>query len=43
MAQVISNSEYIELGQIEKLIAATTNPRDKAFISLLSGLWKQSR
>ena len=36
MAQVILTSEYVEPGQIEKLIAATTNPRDKAFISLLA-------
>lgn len=27
---------YLESGQIEKLIAATTNPRDKAFIGLLA-------
>jgi integrase/recombinase XerD len=34
MAQVTSN--YLELGQIEKLINACSNPRDRAFIALLA-------
>jgi len=36
MTQVTSNGEYIEPGQIEKLINACSNPRDKAFIALLA-------
>jgi len=36
MAQVILTSEYVEPGQIEKLISACSNPRDRAFIALLA-------
>jgi len=36
MAQVTFNGEYIEPGQIEKLINACSNPRDRAFIALLA-------
>ena len=36
MTQVTSNSEYVEPRQIEKLINACSNPRDKAFIVLLA-------
>ena len=34
MTQV--NSDYVEPGRIEKLISACSNPRDKAFVSLLA-------
>jgi len=34
MTQVTSTGEYVEPGQIEKLISACSNPRDRAFISL---------
>jgi len=36
MTQVTSDGEYIEPGQIERLINACNNPRDKAFISTLA-------
>jgi len=36
MAQVILTGEYVEPGQIEKLISACSNPRDRAFIALLA-------
>ena len=36
MTQVTSNGEYIEPGQIEKLISACSNPRNEAFIALLA-------
>ncbi len=36
MTQVTAVGEYVELGQIEKLISACSNPRDKAFIALLA-------
>lgn len=36
MTQVTTVGEYVELGQIEKLISACSNPRDKAFIALLA-------
>ena len=36
MTQVTAIGEYVELGQIEKLISACSNPRDKAFIALLA-------
>jgi len=32
----VNASEYVELGQIERLINACNNPRDKAFIALLA-------
>jgi len=32
----INGNEYVEIGQIEKLISACSNPRDKAFIALLA-------
>jgi len=31
-----ATSDYLELGQIEKLISVCSNPRDKAFIALLA-------
>jgi len=31
-----TTSDYVELGQIEKLISTCSNPRDKAFIALLA-------
>jgi len=36
MTRVTAVGEYVELGQIEKLISACSNPRDKAFITLLA-------
>jgi len=36
MTQITSTSKYVEPGQIEKLISACSNPRDKAFIALLA-------
>ncbi len=36
MTQVTSTGEYVEPGQIEKLISACSNPRDRAFIALLA-------
>ena len=36
MIQVTSTGEYVEPGQIEKLISACSNPRDRAFIALLA-------
>jgi len=36
MTQVTSTGEYAEPGQIEKLINACSNPRDRAFIALLA-------
>ena len=36
MTQVTAVGEYVELRQIEKLISACSNPRDKAFIALLA-------
>lgn len=36
MTRVTAVGEYVELGQIEKLISACSNPRDKAFIALLA-------
>jgi len=36
MAQITSTGEYVEPGQIEKLISACSNPRDRAFIALLA-------
>jgi len=36
MIQVTPTGEYVEPGQIEKLISTCGNPRDKAFISLLA-------
>jgi len=36
MTQVTSTGKYVEPGQIEKLISACSNPRDRAFISLLA-------
>jgi integrase/recombinase XerD len=36
MTRVTAVGEYIEFGQIEKLINTCSNPRDKAFISLLA-------
>lgn len=36
MTQVTSTGEYVEPGQIEKLINACSNPRDRAFIALLA-------
>jgi len=36
MTQVTSNGEYVEPGQIERLINACSNPRDRAFMALLA-------
>ena len=36
MTRVTAVGEYVELGQIEKLISTCSNPRDKAFIALLA-------
>jgi len=36
MTQITSTGEYVEPGQIEKLISACSNPRDRAFIALLA-------
>jgi len=36
MTQVTPTGEYVEPGQIEKLISACSNPRDRAFIALLA-------
>jgi len=36
MTQVTSTGEYVEPGQIENLISACSNPRDRAFIALLA-------
>lgn len=36
MTRVTSTGEYVEPGQIEKLISACSNPRDKAFSALLA-------
>ena len=36
MTQVSSTGEYVEPGQIEKLISTCRNPRDRTFIALLA-------
>ena len=36
MTQVSPNGEYVEPGQIGKLISTCSNPRDRAFIALLA-------
>jgi len=36
MTQITSNGEYVEPGQIEKLISTCSSPRDRAFIALLA-------